>query len=482
MLARLTGFALLMCAALAAPNAVFAQGTSTPALSPEQEAREEIKNQADAAYRSGQYAESIRLLDQVLAQDAKDHVALYLRGSAKVEKGAAEKDPVLIRSGVTDARTALGINFNVDYYLPYLYGMSRLSEVEGRPEHASSGVGVVDKVLGMGKAVGDQKANLYFQRHLLNQAIGDKTAAKQDLRNAIAAAPKHLAAQTALCNLIYSEGNPQASEKQFDATVAALPDQPLVYNNRGNFLQSVGRYDEAIRDYSKAIELDPNHIPSLTSKGYVEIMQQKYAAAEADLTKSLEVDAKQPTAFSLRAMARMNLGQVDAAIQDYQTVSTLTPNVASAFYDLGFAQFCDRDYPAAQTSFDQALRLEPSIPFLAPWRYTAMVFANQRDKAVAEFSAVERRAENERTWFDVLTLFLMGKVDETAVFAAVDKSKPETTAMQTCEANYFVGLRYASRNQPDQARQFFEKSIATGQRHLASYRGAMYALGKFAAQ
>lgn len=479
MFQRLLPLALCLCGTLPA----IAQVTTTPAtLTPQQQAREDLKNQADDAYRAGNYAEAIRLLDQVLAQDAKDHVALYLRGSAKVGLGEVTKDPVQIRSGISDARAALGVNFNPDYYLPYLYGMSRLAAVEGRPEHASSGIAVVDKVLSMGKAAGDQKANLYYQRSLLNQALGDNNAAKQDLKNAIAVSPKNLAAQTALCNLIYAEGNAQASEAQFDAAIAAIPDQAIVYNNRGNFLHSIGRMDEAVRDYSKAIELDPRYVPALTSRGYIQIMQQKYSAAEADLTKSLEVDAKQPTAFGLRATARLHLGKIDAALQDYQTVVTLNPQSAPAFYDLGFAQFCHRDYPAARTAFDQALRLDPSILFLAPWRYTSMVFANQREQALAEFSAVERRPEDQRTWFDVLTLFLMGKVNEDAVFAAIDKSKPDGQAMQTCDANYFIGLRHASRNQPDEARKYFEKAIASGQRHLASFRGAMYALGQFAAQ
>ncbi|MCA9053968.1 MAG: tetratricopeptide repeat protein [Planctomycetaceae bacterium] len=477
--AHLLALLALLALATVLPAGASAQGTAATTLTPAQEAREALKNQADQAYRSGNYVESERLLNQVLAQDAKDHVAYYLRASTRVEQGGATQDPALVRSGVTDARKALGIEFNVDYYLPYLYGMSRLAEVENRPEHASAGRAVADKVLGMGKGTADQKANIYFQRSLLNLALGDKEAAKQDLRNAIKSSPKHLAAHTSLCNILLQEGNPQSAEAQFDATIAAIPDQALVYNNRGTFLQGQGRSDEAIRDFQKSVELDPKYIPALTNLGYVQVMQQKYSEAEGNLSRSLELDPKQAVAFNLRAAARLYLGQIEGAIQDYQTVVQLTPDAASAFYELGFAQFFNRDYPAARESLDQARRMDSSITFLPPWRYTAMVFSNQRDQALSEFSAVERKPEDQRTWFDVLTLFLMGKINEDRVFAAIDDSTPETKAMQECEANYFVGLRHASRNQPDQARQYFQKSLATGQRHLAAYRGAMYAVGQF---
>jgi Tfp pilus assembly protein PilF len=470
--------ALALVVGYAAP----AVSQNTTVADPAVERREALKMQADEAYRKGNYGEAERLLNDVLKEDAKDHVALYLRASTRVELGAANGDPALVRSGIADARTALGLDSNVDYYLPYLYGMSRLAAVENRPEHATAGRQAADTVLTKMTMTADQKANIYFQRSLLNTQLGDSAAAKQDLKNAITVAPKHLASQTALCNLVLSEGNAQNAEAQFDATIAAIADQPIVFNNRGSFLQQQLRYDEAIRDFSKAIELDPNYIPALTNRGYVEILQEKYAAAETDLSKSLELDPQQPTAFSLRAAARLNLGQVESAIQDLQTVAQLLPDSAQSHFDLGFAHFYHRDYPAAKAAFDRAVQLDSKIPFLAPWRYTAMVFASQRDQAVTEYAAVERKPGDQRTWFDVITLFLMGKVNEDVVFAAIDNSNPETKAMQECEANYFVGLRFASRNQPDQAQQYFEKALATKQRHLAAFRGAMYAVRQFAAQ
>lgn len=456
-----------------------AQTVTSPAGPPVNEQHEEWKTQADAAYRRGDYAESLRLLQLVLSQNPKDDVALYLRGSALVEQGAANRDAETIRSGINDARTALGIDLNIDYYLPYLYGMSRLAEVEKRPEHASGGIAVADRILGMSEATAVQKANVYFQRSLLNLALGDKSAAMNDLRQAIAQQPKHVAAHSALCNLVLQGGDPKSAEAQFNSSVAALPDQPIIYNNRGTFLQSQNRLDEAARDFTRAVDLNAQYVPALTNRGYVYIMQGKFSAAEADLTRSLEINPQQPVAFGLRGAARLHLGHAEPAIQDYKTAVSLNPQNASAQHDLGFALFYHRDYAAAQRAFDEALKVEPSIPFLAPWRYTALVFSNQRDRALAEFGSLERKPEGERTWFDVLTLYLMGKLNEDVVLASINKTDPRAKAMQECEANYFIGLRNASRNQPDQARKYFEQALATGQRHLAAYRASMYAIGRF---
>ena len=69
--------------------------------------REDLKLQADDAYRSRDYQRAIDLLDQVLRVVPTDDVALYLRGSARVELGVQERDTALIRTGLADSRSAI---------------------------------------------------------------------------------------------------------------------------------------------------------------------------------------------------------------------------------------------------------------------------------------------------------------------------------------------------------------------------------------
>ena len=59
---------------------------------------------ADQAQQQGDYAKSIELTSQVLQQKPDDHVAFYLRASARVESGRAQGNAKTIRAGVGDAR------------------------------------------------------------------------------------------------------------------------------------------------------------------------------------------------------------------------------------------------------------------------------------------------------------------------------------------------------------------------------------------
>ncbi len=438
-----------------------------------------VKQQADQAYRDGDYLEVERLLNPLLADNPKDDIALYLRASARVERGAEEQDTDVVRAGINDARAALSVKLNVDYYLPYLFGMSRLAEIENRPEHARSGLEVAQKVLARSDLSKLQRANISYQCGLLHIAVGDNDAARQELVKAISSAPDHVAAHSALCDLLTRTATPQEAEAQFDRSISAISDEPLLYNNRGAFLQSLGRYDEAQKDFSRAIELDDAYVPAWTSRGFGELLGGNYTKAESDLTRSLHLDGQQPAAYGLRGAARLHQGNIQGAIQDYQTAVSLAPNSASAYYDLGFAHFFNRDYSAARDAFDQAVRVDPKITFLGPWRYMAMTFSGHREQALQEFASIENKPADQRNWFDMAILYLMGKSDDAALLAAVTKDSPQARLAQECEAYFFIGMRLASRQQPDQAKSYFEKAIATGARHLSAYRGAMYAVGKF---
>ncbi len=440
---------------------------------------EQLRSQAQSAYKVGNYADSERFCNQLLQMDSRDHLALYYRASARVEMGGQTNNAALVRKGIEDARAAIGIEEEPNYFLPYLYGMSQLSRIERKPEHASTALKTVDTLLSKSDLTKEQKANFYYQRALLDFEVGDDPQAEKDLRTAITLHPQHMAAHLELCDLLASLDKNSAAETQYNQLVTIFPSDPLIYNNRGTFLQSIGKYDAAIRDFDQAISLTPNYVPAWTNRGYAKLQQGQFAAAEKDLNESLKLDSKQPVALALRAATFLHRGRIKDAIRDYQAVVQMNPENPAAHYDLGFAYFFDRNYAAAREAFNSAQELDPRIPFLSPWRYTAMVFSGQRERAQQEFAPLLKKPKEERNWFDNATLFVMGSMEEDELLGSVAKEDDAAKTAQTCEAHYFIGLRRASRGDMAKAKEAFEEAIKSGQRNLSAYRGARYAIGKF---
>ncbi|MFG0240157.1 MAG: hypothetical protein ACF8CY_03750, partial [Gimesia chilikensis] len=89
--------ALILCLGL--PLAAAAQPTATT-----NDPFAQLKMQADQAQQQGDYNKSVQLASQVLQQKPDDHVAYYLRASARVESGREQGNTQTIREGVSDAR------------------------------------------------------------------------------------------------------------------------------------------------------------------------------------------------------------------------------------------------------------------------------------------------------------------------------------------------------------------------------------------
>ena len=101
---------------------------------------EKMKAEAEVAYQQADFAKCKELTSKVLAQNPKDHAAMYLRASSRVELGVIKRDVSELREGIQDARESLkvGGSTEVNYYLPYLFGMVSLANMEDKKEHAKA--------------------------------------------------------------------------------------------------------------------------------------------------------------------------------------------------------------------------------------------------------------------------------------------------------------------------------------------------------
>lgn len=475
---------LALSTALAASTAAFGQPTvpdATPApakqLTPAEEAREKLKTEADEAYRKQDFPKAIQLLDQVIKETPTDHVALYLRASAKVEQGASTTNADLIRDGLADSISAVKAEgkSRPDYYLPYFYGMSQLSNIEKTLDHAKSARGVADGMLKQ-PLKPEQRSQILYQRALLNLQMNENAPAKTDLEEAVKISSDHQAAWLALADVTSRTDGAEKGLAVFLQAIEKNPRDPMLYNNRGMFLQGQGREQEAIADFSKALEVDPKFTVALANRGYALLNSAQFEAAEIDLTKSLEADPTDRGILSLRAAARMNLGKLAEAVRDCEEGIKLEPKNPLAYADLGFAQYAAGDFAGALKSLNEAQRLGPELPFLLPWRYAAAVAS--KGTIPAEATAVAQKAKDKRNWFDVLTLYLAGQANEQDLKAVIDATPEMYRDSQKSEANCFIGIKALNSGNGDAAKRAFEQSLKSKATSLSAYRVAKAMLSR----
>ncbi|MDR2786669.1 MAG: tetratricopeptide repeat protein [Treponema sp.] len=100
----------------------------------------------------------------------------------------------------------------------------------------------------------------------------------------------------------------------------------LIYKHRGmaNFAQS--HYQDAIDDFTKAMELDGESYKAAYYRGVVKSVLQQYQAAIEDFTLSLSIHPYQSFCHFRRAQAYYHIGDYTEALADCETALSLWPD------------------------------------------------------------------------------------------------------------------------------------------------------------
>jgi len=110
----------------------------------------------------------------------------------------------------------------------------------------------------------------------------------------------------------------------------------LEYFDRGVAASEKGELDQAIDDFTKAIELDPKLAFAYNNRGNVYRKKGNYDQAISDYTKAIEIAPAETQIYINRAYAYYeDKGAFDLALTDFDKAIELNPNLASAYKGRG---------------------------------------------------------------------------------------------------------------------------------------------------
>jgi tetratricopeptide (TPR) repeat protein len=159
----------------------------------------------------------------------------------------------------------------------------------------------------------------------------------------------------------------------------------FAYANRGDAYKAQGKYDRAISDYDKAIELDKNNAIAYNGRGNAYKAQGKHDRAISDYDKAIELDKNNAIAYNNRGNAYSDKGEYDSAIADYNKVIELDKNSAFAYNNRGAAYGLKGAYDSAISDYDKAVELDKDYVDAYVGRATAYRAKGQYDRAIADY-------------------------------------------------------------------------------------------------
>jgi Flp pilus assembly protein TadD len=163
----------------------------------------------------------------------------------------------------------------------------------------------------------------------------------------------------------YKQGEAEYKKKKYDQAIAdftkAIQHYPKfggAYNYRALCYIERAEYDKALPDLNEALRIEPKHASAHTNRGYVYYAQGDFDKAIVEFTEAIELSPKVASRWASRAYAHGQKAEHDKAIADFTEAIRLKPEISQYYADRGNAYFYKGDFAKALGDFDRAQRLE----------------------------------------------------------------------------------------------------------------------------
>jgi len=206
-----------------------------------------------------------------------------------------------------------------------------------------------------------QPSNNFLERGILFAERGDYDMAIEDFTEALKLQPKNGAIYT-------------LRGRAYVGKAEALKDELIERNRKDGKLtkdaifkeltkpspERVKVYDQAIKDFTRAIQLEPQNAVNYKERGDVYIEKNNDDKALADFSQAIKLDPYDVDAYKKRGITYNRKKDYSKAIADCNQAIRLNPNDADAYICRGSVYLGKGDYDKAYADYNQVLRLDPN--------------------------------------------------------------------------------------------------------------------------
>ena len=125
------------------------------------------------------------------------------------------------------------------------------------------------------------------------------------------------------------------SEKDYKKAIELSPNYPLAHHWYGSLLRATGRFSEAHKEFTRALELDPLSISINTSLALIHLYLEEYDQAIAQCQKTLEINPNYGWAHAVLGRIYLVISMYDKAITEFHIATTMSrgylPELGNAY-------------------------------------------------------------------------------------------------------------------------------------------------------
>jgi predicted CXXCH cytochrome family protein len=149
---------------------------------------------------------------------------------------------------------------------------------------------------------------------------------------------------------------------EYIAAQTALGDYPQGRVNLAQLYTRMGRTDEAVEAYQRAIALDDRFLPAYLGLARLQYALGRKPLAEQHLRRAVEIGPDSGDSHYLLALLLSEQGEEKQALEHLQRAAGLMPENARVHYNLGLLLIRLKRFAEAKAALERALELNPSDP------------------------------------------------------------------------------------------------------------------------
>ncbi|MEM6963793.1 MAG: tetratricopeptide repeat protein [Bacteroidota bacterium] len=177
----------------------------------------------------------------------------------------------------------------------------------------------------------------FFMIGLNHVLMGNKQMASKNLQKCVDIDPEHTDAFVLLGKIFDEDDSPLAAQ-YFENAVQTDPDNPDVLYNQASYLHNHDKLEKAKTILKKIAQLDKSYANAYQRLGIIYIEQDSIKTANANFNIAVKVDPTFGLAYYYRGYTAEQMGDFQAAVNDYQNILNFDPDYERAKVGLARAK------------------------------------------------------------------------------------------------------------------------------------------------
>ncbi len=197
-----------------------------------------------------------------------------------------------------------------------------------------------------------QEADAELEKSNFSEAL-------RKVENALVLSPGNVMALEKRVNIYYQMNEIKEASKCVNEAIIEFPAESELYYLRGLINISRKKYYKAINDFNKIFELEQpvDFYKVYLNRAVANTNLQEYELAIEDLTKSIELNSTNASAYHSRGMVYYELKDYNLAVNDFKQAINLSHDNPVTFFNLGMSYYRLEDKESACPYFHKACSL-----------------------------------------------------------------------------------------------------------------------------